>query len=181
MAFSTDPVLDTVTLLLVCGTVALAIYTGKLHAATVALAGDTVEATRLADRHHQESLSPLCVIKSVTWEGDQRGQQVSFQIHNQGNGPAVEVKCTVTPRMESFERSQDALAIKVDSLQAGEETRSRMVSPFFGHTFEMAVVLLESKNQFGEWGRTRWTVLRNGTHRLDVLDLAAPKARALTA
>ena len=65
LSLTSDPFLDIVTLLLVGGTVALAIYTAKLHAATVSLAEDTVDATKVSDRHHQESLSPICVLKDV--------------------------------------------------------------------------------------------------------------------
>lgn len=177
ITFTTDPYLDAVTFVLMIATGVLAYKTWQLHSATVALAKDTVEATTLADRHHQESLSPLCVIRDVAWQSDERGQRIILKIHNQGNGPAVQVKCTVTPRMEAFERSQDALTIRTDSLQAGEQTPLSRPSPYFGQTFEMAVVHLEYMNQFGEWGRSRWTVFQNQEYRLDALDLPAPKNR----
>ncbi len=177
ITLTTDPYLDTVTFVLMIATGVLAYKTWQLHSATVALAKDTVEATTVADRHHQESLSPLCVIRSVDWQSDQRGQRVAFKVHNQGNGPAVQIKCTVTPRMEGFERSEDALTIRMDSLQAGEQTLQPHLSSYFGQAFEMAVIRLEYMNQFGEWGRSWWTVFRNKEYRLDTLDLPPPKRR----
>ena len=104
MTLTTDPLLDVVTLLLVGGTVALAIYTAKLHGATVQLAKDTVEANTLADLHHQESLTPVCVIRDVrcAMVPQQPGQAtdfftLTFVVENQGNGPALQLRVAVTP------------------------------------------------------------------------------------
>jgi hypothetical protein len=64
-----DAVLDVLTGLLFLATLGLAVYTGLLRKATVDLAGDTVEGTELSDQHHQEGLSPVCIIKDVLSPG----------------------------------------------------------------------------------------------------------------
>jgi hypothetical protein len=95
MSLTTDPWLDLVTALLLVATVWLAIFTGRLNAATVGLAKDTVDASKLADRHHQESLLPI-----VQWLGRANifppsggSIELTFEgdLENVGPGPALNV------------------------------------------------------------------------------------------
>lgn len=92
---TTDPFLDLVTFLLVGGTVALAVYTGRLHGATVGLAKDTVQGTEVADRHHQETLSPICVIAAVQSQESGGRLKVRVLVSNVGSGPALDVSVSL--------------------------------------------------------------------------------------
>jgi hypothetical protein len=80
-AFTTDPILDLVAFFLVGATSILALKTWQLRAATVALANDTVQATKVSDRHQQETLSQICVIDQFggtgtsTWRIDLGGRR----------------------------------------------------------------------------------------------------------
>lgn len=166
MSLTTDPVLDLVTLALVAGTVFLAVYTAKLHGATVDLAKDTVAASDLADRHHQETLSPMCVVVDgrCTLVGTSTGKpadrklHLSFAVENQGAGPAVRVIAEVAPE-DALERpAGDPFSENVGPLKPGAKSKS--YSPFRA-AFPAAngyKIKLTFENVFGSVGVTEWRI-----------------------
>ena len=176
-------------ILLVVVTAILAWYTAMLRKATVELAKDTISATKLTDRHHQESLSPLCVVRDAKcgagssfkneptlegWCG-----KVEFKIQNQGVGPAVRVKAIVKPVGGALLESDAPKTYNGDALKAGElgdrvierqvELR-RMTSVDFS-------VRLEFENLFGSWGAMEYLVGDGGRLELVKLDRCAPVDR----
>ncbi len=84
----------------------LARDTHRLAEKTKELVKASVDATSVADRHHQESLAPVIVpVLGLAREGwnDTWHYMTKGSIYNVGLGPAVRVKVTVTPLGSSQE------------------------------------------------------------------------------
>jgi len=173
-SLTTDPLLDLVTLLLVGGTVALAIYTAKLHAATVSLAEDTVKATKVSDRHHQESLSPICVLKEVECvlvlarheaTTEERSVVLTFAVENLGYGPALELTVSITPVNAVVQPTGKTEVHELGSLKPGNST------PPFGPILENVLVAdgylvkLKYDTIFGAIGTSAWHVTYGSASR----------------
>jgi hypothetical protein len=94
-------------ILLFIATSVLAWKTWQLHDATKELAKDTVEGSKLADQHHQESLSPVCVIEKAecvktSSPGGETRYGINLIVRNIGAGPALTVIATAIA-MEGLE------------------------------------------------------------------------------
>jgi hypothetical protein len=181
VTFTTDPFLDSVTLVLVIATVSLAYFTARLHGATVELAKDQVKATRVSDRHHQEMLSPICVIRNVSVKpvpisGTSTFVGVEFTVCNQGNGPAMHINATVTPVGKGLIPIGTAMTTSPDSLKASEESSLLRLGAFPPREINMFLVHLEFRNQFGAWGVSEWNVY-DGGYGLVKQELPAPADR----
>lgn len=183
---TTDPVLDTFSGLLFLATLTLAWYTARLHAATVSLAKDTVEATKVSDRHHQESLSPVCVIRDVQCNktgamGAAMGAATKFKIQNVGFGPAISVRATVTPVGPGLTTSGIVCAFTCDALKAGE--MSPDMGPQTIATTSAAVIMfvvrVEYQSIFNSWGVSEWNVNEGGSYGVLRMELPAPQQRIL--
>ncbi len=172
-----------VTTVLVAGTVALAIYTARLHAATVALAGDTVAATKLSDRHHQESLAPVCVLSEVEYslQPPRFGKiliKIAFRVENQGGGPAVAVSVRIAPKSSAPSPHASSLSQALLPLKAG--ANSHVITPHlyeFGEADEGFDVTIEFESVFGTKGRSEWHLSQSATSALRELQLPLPQDR----
>ncbi len=175
-----DVVIEFCTGGLLIATFALAVYTAQLRRATLDLARDTVQGTKVADRHHQESLTPIVVIRDVRCGAGLSGgnpQQVGvgFRVHNQGSGPAVAVNakvCAVGPglKLRGIARTE-----YLDPLQAGEIRENEIYYggfPIPQDDWVAFIVRLEFLSMFGTWGICEWNV---GTSTRSVLTFALPQ------
>jgi hypothetical protein len=168
--------------MLFIATAFLAWYTYKLRQATVQLASDSVEGNKLADRHHQESLMPICVIRDVEIEPEPQYSgpntaMLAFRIHNQGLGPAVALNVAVSAVGEGLKLRGVRRATSLDSLQAGEVRESPMKFgefPIEPDGIVAFIVRLGFLSMFGSWGVCEWHVYQAGK---SVLTLALPQAK----
>ena len=132
----TSSVSDTVILVLQLGllvaTGALAIYTALLFRATSDVAKDTLDASRWADRHHQEQFSPI-VIWDVDWceyyVAREMGTSprptlgISGSLRNIGSGPALNVRAFV--KMAQYETDENR-PIELGFIAPGENRSTRV-------------------------------------------------------
>jgi hypothetical protein len=99
----------------------LAKSTAKLVAATAALAEQSASANLLADKHHQESLLPVLVARSVAAStyatGSQLFYHVVIEVRNVGLGTAIDVRFmnltmdgSISPPAAELQRVIEAIA-----------------------------------------------------------------------
>jgi hypothetical protein len=180
LSLTTDPFLDAVTLFLVIATGILAFKTWQLHAATVALATDTVQATKVSDRHQQETLSPICVIGDLRCGATQRGaayvSSVSLAIANVGSGPALLVRATVTPVGSGGRYTSNSVARGTKPLSPGAKSELLDFGDFPPPSdwFEVEVTF---SNQFGGKGSSGWEIDVGQRCELKKLELCKPQDR----
>jgi hypothetical protein len=181
----TDPILDSITGVLCLATIALAGYTAKLRKATVDLALETLTGTRLTDQHHQESLSPICVLKAVKCglsgipipqPGSDR-MDLTFVIENVGNGPAFQVNAKIEAVTAKLQPSGLALTHPAGPLKAGSDTLAIGPVSESINTATGFVVRLEYLSVFGTEGFSEWHVSHVGECKLVKQELPAPKER----
>ena len=168
---------------LLVATVALAVYTAQLRKATVDLAGDTIQGTKLSDRHHQESLSPVCVVRDVkcgsgeSYNSDPGRLGVVFKVHNMGSGPALLVNVTVTPVKAGLVPNGLAVGSIAYSLAAGE-TQDHRFGNFAPRENAMFVIEVQCLSIFNTWGVGKWNVWKGeGTYGVVTFDLPSPLDR----
>jgi hypothetical protein len=182
----TDTVLDVITGLLFLATLGLAVYTAKLRKATVDLAGDTIQGNKLSDRHHQESLSPVCLLKDANCSNSGDGRYfLAFSVQNAGSGPALLVNVHVTPVGPGLQQSGMARGELPYTLAAGETKKHEMAGLTFSKVpsqspdaYKSFLVKVEFLSMFNSWGTGKWTVLEGQGVRFVVsYDLPAPQER----
>jgi hypothetical protein len=176
------------TFLLACATGFLGWKTSQLHQATKELAEDTVKGAKLSDRHHQESLIPVVVIRDVKcgpglFGGSMEQLGVGFRVHNQGLGPAVAVNATVSATGPGLKLRGIARVEVLDPLQAGEIRENDI---YFGgflmpqDGYIAFIVRLEFLSMFGTWGICEWNV-STGSRSVLTFALPQPQNRPLDA
>lgn len=157
MTLTTDPYLDAVTLFLVVATGILAYKTWQLHAATVALAIDTVNATKMSDTHHQETLSPICVIGATRAAYDGQHADLQVLVRNVGSGPGLDIALSAAPVSGATVYSSEEKCLSCTPLSQNSESGwldfGRFKAP--GHTVQLRVTF---KNAFGQQGFSDWRV-----------------------
>jgi hypothetical protein len=177
--FTTDPFLDGITLLLFLATLALATFTALLHRATVEVAKDTVAATKVGDRHHQESLSPVCVLREVFFDTNDYTVRARLKVQNVGAGPAIRINANI--QCLGTERRHIGIGEvhTCDSLKSGDTTPDfirSMEQPARGQDAVMFEIRLEYQNVFGAWGISTYNIY-NGGYGLLTMELPKPQQR----
>lgn len=130
-ALAVSTVLALVTGGLFLATWNLAGETAKMAKETAELARDTVQGTKLADRHHQENLSPVCVISDVRCgRGGPYGDDanlfgVIFKVQNMGSGPALLVNVEISSVGPGLVQDGLKRGVLAYSLAAGESQEHR--------------------------------------------------------
>lgn len=162
----TDWAVFGITIALVIATLLLAYFTYRLHTdtrnlaqETHDLAAETVSATKLADIHQQESLMPFVVVQQVGQAGYGR---LNYRTTNQGKGPAIAVKATVTVVTDDGTKKTLG-AVNLDSLGAEESSPNYQTN--YGVPNAVVNLLefnIEWQNIYSEWGSTSFSVLPTG-------------------
>lgn len=172
-----DRIVDAFTIGLFFGSIALVIVTGllawktsQLHEATKNLAKDTVDASKLSDQHHQESLSAICIITEVKASRGVNGTcNLEFTVQNVGSGPALGVSPRVVAEGDNFRMGSPHGTFQY-SLAAGRERRHKFENISWSFPGEPLAatddsepilnILVEIRflNMFNAWGVGKWTV-----------------------
>ena len=143
-------------------TLALAFLSRRLADATKRLASSGDAERMQQETHHQQSLSPFCVVRDArSWVESGDALYISLKVQNIGSGPAVHVNLNLQPAKEGLKPAGVGLSQYVGAMLPGETT------PEIRHGFsgwggreptEHFVVRLEFENVFGAWGITEWHV-----------------------
>jgi len=130
-------------------TKAVATETAELAKATQALAKETITANILADRHHQESLTP-CVVLSSGFIDRQRDALVlrDVSVTNIGTGPAFDLRVWIGELADPIQVGGVAAGGTLINVQARVTILDQIIRPM-----PIRLVLLY-RNLFGTIGKT---------------------------
>jgi hypothetical protein len=144
-------------------TLALFLATFLMAKKTAELAQDTVDASNLADEHHQQTLWPFIVVTKWSVQAQQAPELLNLQVKNIGSGVALAVRATlvaintqgltIAPNFllgavgpgELYPRHNETIAIQfTNSIVRGQDV------------FNIQV-LLEYDTMFGSTGSQYWS------------------------
>jgi len=111
--------------------------------------------------HHQQLLSPFCVLRDATSKVEGNVPRIALKVQNIGSGPAVHVNLRITPAKAGLIHSGIGMVQYIGPMLTGETT------PEIANGFEgwggreptgIFLVTLEFENIFGAWGVSEWVV-----------------------
>jgi len=178
-AITTDPFLDLVTVFLVVATSILAFKTWQLHAATVDLATDTVKATAVSDRHHQETLSPICVVSSIQSGQTGVNSYLKVVVANVGSGAALDISVAAVPVLGDVVYTSNERKVDCAPLPPGSVSTLQVLGDFPPPSDSLRV-RISFRNQFDAEGFSESLIdVRASKFALKTLQLCEPQKRSL--
>ena len=162
-SLATDVPMVVATLALAVITLALFIASFLMAKKTAELAQDTVDASNLADEHHQQTLWPFIVVTKWSVLAQQNPDILNLQVKNIGSGAALAVRATlVTINAQGLTIAPNFLLGAVGPGELYPRHNETIVMQFTnsivkGQDVFNIQVLLEYDTMFGSTGSQYWS------------------------